>query len=51
MTVVELVTPIGVRADTWAIRRQHVDVDGAGTADRLPPSAARTYRRYRPQHP
>jgi hypothetical protein len=51
MNVVELVTPIGVRADTWAIRRQHVDVDGAGTADRLPPSAARTYRRYRPQHP
>jgi hypothetical protein len=51
MNVVELVTPLGVRADTWAIRRRHVDVDGSGTPTPLPPAAARTYRRYRPHRP
>lgn len=48
MNVVELVTPLGVRADTWAIRRRHVDVDGSGAPTPLAPSAARTYHRYRP---
>jgi hypothetical protein len=47
MNIVELVTPIGVRADTWAIRHDGVDVDGSGKPFALPPSAARTYRRYR----
>jgi len=51
MNIVELVTPIGVRADTWDIRRRHVDVDGSGSATPLRPSAARTYHRYRPLHP
>ncbi len=50
MNVIELVTPLGVRADTWSIRREHVDVDTSGTPTPLPASAARTYRRYRPLH-
>jgi hypothetical protein len=47
MNIVELVTPVGVRADTWTIRHHHVDVDGSGVPVPLPPSAARTYRHYR----
>jgi hypothetical protein len=47
LNIVELVTPVGVRADTSTIRRQHVDVDGSGRPFALPPSAARTYRHYR----
>ncbi|MFL6139700.1 MAG: hypothetical protein ACJ74O_18155 [Frankiaceae bacterium] len=50
MNAVEVATPLGVRADTWAIRRRHVDVDGSGTPTPLSPSAARTYHRYRPMH-
>ena len=49
MNIVELVTPLGVRADTWTIRRSHIDVDASNSPTPLPPSAARTYRRYRPQ--
>lgn len=51
MNIVEIATPLGVRADTWAIRRRHVDVDGSGQPTPLNPSAARTYHRYRPMHP
>ncbi len=47
LNVVELVTPIGVRANTWEIRQHHVDVDGSGRAVALTPGAARAYRRYR----
>lgn len=47
MNVAELVTPIGVRADTWDLRQHHVDVDGSGQAHPLPPAAARSYRHYR----
>jgi hypothetical protein len=47
MNIVELVTPTGVQANTWAIRQQHVDVDGTNKATPLSPSAARTYHRYR----
>jgi hypothetical protein len=50
MNVIEFVTPMGVRADTWSIRREHVDVDGSSSPTPLPASAARTYRRYRPLH-
>lgn len=51
MNLVELATPVGVRADTWEIRRRHVSVDGSATPTPLSPSAARTYHRYRPLHP
>lgn len=47
LNVVQLVTPVGVRADTFAIRTQHVDVDGTGKATFLTPTAARSYRQYR----
>ncbi|WP_410672476.1 hypothetical protein [Amycolatopsis sp. cmx-4-68] len=47
LNIVELVTPVGVRADTFAIRRRHVDVDGSGRATGLNIAAARAYRHYR----
>jgi hypothetical protein len=47
LNIVELVTPVGVRADTFAIRRQHVDVDGSGKSTGLTIAAARAYRHYR----
>jgi hypothetical protein len=47
MNITELVTPVGVRADTWDLRQHHVDVDGSGRAHPLTPSAARSYRHYR----
>ena len=47
MNLVELATPIGVRANTWLLRQHHLDVDGSGTATPLTAAAARTYRRYR----
>lgn len=47
LNIVELATPVGVRADTVAIRTQHVDVDGSGKATPLTPAAARSYRHYR----
>lgn len=47
LNIVELATPVGVRADTFAIRRQHVDVDGSGKPTGLNIAAARAYRHYR----
>lgn len=47
LNIVELVTPVGVRADTFAIRRRHVDVDGSGKPTGLNIAAARAYRHYR----
>jgi hypothetical protein len=39
--------PAGVEVNTFTIRRQHVDLDGDGEADPLPPTASRTFRRFR----
>lgn len=47
LNIVELVTPVGVRADTFGIRRRHVDVDGSGKATVLNIAPARAYRHYR----
>jgi hypothetical protein len=47
MNLVELVTPVGVRVNTWELRQRHVDVDGSGTPQPLTAAAARTYRHYR----
>jgi hypothetical protein len=47
MNAVALLTPIGVRANTWTVRQHHVDVDGSGAARPLPPSVARVYRQFR----
>ncbi len=54
MNVLASVFPIGVMVNTYGIRSGHVDLDGDGVADPLPPTLARTYRdfqrtRYRGQ--
>ncbi len=36
--------PIGVEINTFAIRQEHVDLDGDGVADPLRPAVARTFR-------
>jgi hypothetical protein len=50
MNVLERVCPIGVQANTFSIRQSHVDLDGDGNAEALPPSLFRTYRRYHRRH-
>ncbi|WP_462187022.1 MULTISPECIES: hypothetical protein [unclassified Frankia] len=47
MNVVERTVPAGIQANTFAIRRRHLDVDGDGTADPLPVTTARVFRRFR----
>jgi hypothetical protein len=44
MNVLERAFPIGVEINTFSVRRRHVDLDGDGIPDPLPPAAARTYR-------
>jgi hypothetical protein len=39
--------PAGVSVNTFNLRRQHVDLDGDGVADPLPPALARSFRQYR----
>ncbi len=41
------VCPIGTRINTWDLRRSHVDVDGDGRAEPLPPQLVRSYRWFR----
>jgi hypothetical protein len=47
LNVIERAVPAGIEINTYALRRRHVDVDGAGGADPLSPALARTYRRFR----
>jgi hypothetical protein len=47
MNLLELVTPVGIRVNTFAIRKQHVDTNGDGSADPLDPTISRTYRTFR----
>jgi hypothetical protein len=47
MNFLEHVCPIGVEVNTFKVRRQHVDLDGDGVADPLPPAIFRTYRAFR----
>lgn len=47
MNALERAYPIGVEINTWALRQRHVDLDGDGLADPLPPAIARHYRRFR----
>jgi hypothetical protein len=47
MNLLEYGTPVGVRVNTFAIRKQHVDVNGDGQPDELDPSVTRTYRIFR----
>jgi hypothetical protein len=51
MNLLERVYPLGVEVNTFAIRKRHVDLDGDGVPEPLPPSVSRTYRRFhRPRH-
>jgi len=47
MNALERACPVGVEINTWRLRRYHVDLDGDGAADPLPPTLARHYRRFR----
>jgi hypothetical protein len=47
MNLLDHTFPAGVEVDTFSIRRRHVDVDGDGVADPLPPTASQTFRRFR----
>ena len=38
--------PLGVEVNTFDLRRHHVDLDGDGLPDPLPPAVARTFRTY-----
>lgn len=47
MNVLEHACPLGIEVNTFNIRRRHVDIDGDGVADPLPPTLARTFRAFR----
>lgn len=47
MNLLAAAYPTGVTINTFAIRTQHVDLDGDGKADPLLPAQARTYRQFR----
>jgi hypothetical protein len=47
MNLLEHSCPLGVEINTFALREQHVDLDGDGKADPLPPSISRSYRQFR----
>jgi hypothetical protein len=47
MNTLSRVCPTGVEINTYAIRRDHVDLDGDGTAEPLRPAVARTFRTFR----
>jgi len=44
MNLLDHTHPLGIEINTFAIRRQHVDLDGDGVADPLKPSVANTFR-------
>jgi len=46
MNTLQRAHPLGVEVNTFDLRRHHVDVDGDGHAEPLPPSVARTFRTY-----
>lgn len=51
MNVLEQTFPVGVEVNTYAIRHDHVDLDGDGTAEPLTPAVSKTYRAFRrPRH-
>ena len=47
MNVLEQTFPIGVEVNTYAIRHDHVDLDGDGNAEPLAPAVSKTYRAFR----
>ena len=49
MNLLDHVFPIGIEVNTFSIRKLHVDLDGDGNAEPLPPSISRTFRKFRRQ--
>jgi hypothetical protein len=47
MNVLQHAYPVGVAVNTYALRRQHVDLNGDGSPDPLPPTISRTFRSFR----
>jgi hypothetical protein len=47
MNLLDHTFPAGVEVNTFSIRRHHVDLDGDGEADPLPPTVSRTFRQFR----
>jgi len=47
MNLLNQAHPIGVEVNTFSIRQRHVDLDGDGVAEPLPPAIARTFRQFR----
>jgi hypothetical protein len=47
MNLLMHVHPLGTRVTTHEIRQRHVDLDGDGVAEAIPPSLSRAYRQYR----
>lgn len=47
MNVLDHVYPLGIEINTYRIRHTHVDLDGDGSAEALPPRISRTFRRFR----
>ncbi len=47
MNLLERTFPAGVEINTYSIRHDHVDLDGDGKANPLPPGASRSYRQFR----
>lgn len=39
--------PLGVEVNTFSIRQHHVDLDGDGNTEPLPPNLSKTYRQFR----
>lgn len=49
MNLLERVFPIGIEVNTFSIRKLHVDLDGDGKAEPLPPTISKTFRKFRRQ--
>lgn len=49
MNLLGHVFPIGVEVNTFSIRKRHVDLDGDGNAEPLPPTISKTFRKFRRQ--
>jgi hypothetical protein len=47
MNLLDYTHPLGIEINTFAIRREHVDLNGDGTAEPLKPSVANTFRPFR----
>lgn len=47
MNILKHSYPLGVEVNTFSIRKRHVDLDGDGTPEPLPPTISKTFRQFR----